>query len=341
MSQSIYILTKEWARHGVNSGYELLSKYMKCKVKDVHRFFFMPYKVSRFFKFKTQLTNYKSQNVTKEFALLLNIFRKKTIHILYGDMDYFFLHFIKRFPFNLRKNTLVATFHHPPYELDKRLNYNREKILGALDKIIVMGPNQIPFFKQYSTAEIKFIPHGINTEYFNYEVNQNRKDQIFLIGVSHRDHQRNIKIINEVNRQFKTRFEVIITPEFEDIYSDLKNVKVNTNNISDEELLTYYRESKGLLLSLHDCTASNSILEALSCGCPLITNDVGAVKDYIPVNSGVPIFQTDQIEESAEYIINLLKDEQLLKNVGIKQRTLAKKYSWKIIAKATEDFILH
>ena len=339
MKKQLYVITKNWSRHGAFSGYERILNFMSLPFTVAKRFF-MPYRMIQFFAKKTRLKNYKSEIVIKEWLLLTNIFKKKTIHVLYGDMDYYYLHYVKRFPFNLRSTTLIATFHHPPYELEQRLGYDRPRVLGALDKIIVMGPNQIPFFEKHTNAEIKFIPHGINTKYFNYDRSHERTNQILLIGVSHRHHERNIAIIKAVNAQIDTNFVVMSTPQTANLYTSIDRVKVVTDNVSDEELLAYYQSSKGLLLSLIDCTASNSILEALACGCPLITNNVGAVKDYIPTSTGIPVFETDDIEGSVSYIIRLLEDNDYLKTISKKQRDLAKKYDWKIIGKTTEDFIL-
>lgn len=338
MSKQLYILTKEWSRHGIYSGYQRLISF-GAKPLKITKGFFMPYRIGHFFKSKSKLVNYKTETVSKELSLLFKLFRKKTIHVLYGDMDYYYLRYMKCFPFNLRKNTLIATFHHPPYELEKRLHYNRSKVLGALDKIIVMGPNQIPFLQQYTNAKFKFIPHGINTDYFTYNLNQERLNQILLIGVSHRDHDRNIKIINEVNKRINTNFVVIITEEYAKIYKNIKNVDVVTENISDTALLNYYQQSKALLLSLKECTASNSILEALACGCPIVTNNVGAIRYYITEECKVPVFENSDIIGSVDYIIKLVSDASYLKDISLLQRNLAEKYDWKYIAKTTEDFI--
>ncbi|MFL0352415.1 glycosyltransferase family 4 protein [Xanthomarina sp. GH4-25] len=339
MKNQFYALTKNWSRHGAFSGYERLLDFINVPF-NIGKQYFLPYRFIQFFASKTQLKNYKSDTVIKEWQFLFKIFKKKNIHVLYGDMDYYYLHNIKKFPFNLKKNKLIATFHHPPYELDKRMGYQRKEVLGALDKIIVMGSNQISYLQQYTQAEIKFIPHGINTQYFRYDEQQVRKNQILLIGVSHRDHVRNLAIIEEVNKQILTSFLVLITPENKHIYASIKNVEVITNKVSDSELLSYYQESKGLLLSLIDCTASNSILEALACGCPLITNKVGAVTDYIPRESGIPVFKTEDLQASSAYIVRLLQDDEFLESISKKQRALAIKYDWKVIAKTTEDFIL-
>lgn len=340
MSNKIYFLSKLWHRHGGYSGYELLIKFIKAKHVVINSFF-MTYALAQFFNKRTLLINYKSDTVSKEIGLLFNIFNKKTIHVLYGDMDYYYLHFIKRFPFNVRRNTLVATFHHPPYELEQRMGYNRDKVLGALDKIIVMGPNQIPFLSQYTNADIRFIPHGIDLDYFVYNQKAERVNRILLIGISHRDHQRNIEIIKACNLKFNTSFIVVMPKAYANLYKHLEHTTLISHQISDLDLLWYYQSSKGVLLSLKDCTASNTILEALACGCPLITNNVGAVLDYIPKSSGVPIFETDDISGTLDYIERLLTEIDFFEDISAKQRKLAKKYDWHLIAKATEDFIFN
>ncbi|MGY0392951.1 glycosyltransferase family 4 protein [Bizionia sp. KMM 8389] len=337
-SRENYILTKEWKRHGTYSGYECLIDFLGVPFIQI-KGFFLPYRIAHFFGKRTKLKNYKGETVAKEWQILKQIKAHKTVHVLYGDMDFYYLQYLKQFPFNTHATKTVATFHHPPTELEKRMQYDRHRVLGSVDKIIVMGRNQIPFFKKYTNAQIRFIPHGINLDYFTLDKEKVRVNTVLLIGVSHRDHQRNIAIIKETNRLVNVRFLVIISAEYAYLYEGLPQVEILTNAISDTDLLTYYQTSKAVLLSLTDCTASNTILEALACGCPLVVNNVGAVRDYIPMSSGVPIFESDAILDSATYIKRLIEDVDYLKNISSLQRKLASNYDWKIIAKQTEDFI--
>ena len=338
----IYIITKNWSRHGKYSGYEKLIDYYKINLIIFKIRFNLPYRFSNFIKIKTKLINYRSETILKELVILFKFFTKKNVHILYGDMDFFFLQYIKRIPFNFRKNNLIATFHHPPYELEKRLGYDRRKVLSTLDKIIVMGPNQIPFFRKYTDAEIKFIPHGIDINYFKPSNSIKRKNQIFIIGVSHRNTKRDIQIIEALNNsKSNIEFKIIVPKGFEKIYRNIPNTEIITEKISDSELLYFYQNSKGVLLSLIDCTASNTILEALSTGCPLFINNVGAVKDYIPENSGVPVFENGSIDSQVAYIRRIVLDESFLNDISKKQRVLAQEYSWDKIAALTKDFILN
>lgn len=335
----VYVINKQWARSGSFSGYQRVVDYFNCEVKS-YRPLKIPYRIAKFFTIRTKLVNYQSKTFTKEFRILTRLFKKKKILITYGDMDYYYLHLIKFFPFNLFKNEVTVTFHHPPYELENRLQYDRRKILGTIDKIIVMGSNQIPFFKQYTDARIQFIPHGINTSFFKPSVASKRKKQIFIFGVSHRDHDRNFKIIEGLLLVFDDlSIVVVMAPKEAALYRRFRGVKIITRKITDEELLQFYHESSCCLLSLKDCTASNVILEALATGCPLIVNDVGAVKEYLPEESGIRVFKDYELSETINYIEEIINSSTLYSTILKKQVTWSKHYDWELIAKKTLDFI--
>ncbi|MCD2259806.1 glycosyltransferase family 4 protein [Psychroserpens luteolus] len=335
----IYIISKDWARSGKYSGYQKIINFLSVDFSLV-RHNNLPYRIRRYFVKKTNLVNYKGENITKEFKILLKAFTTRRVHIIYGEMDYYYLKLLKKFPFGSKKNILSATFHHPPYELENRLQYNRKEVLGALDKIIVMGSNQIPFLKQYTNAEIKFIPHGIDTSYFRPPAREGeRKDQIFIFGISHRDHDRNLKIINRVNEVLDLRFIIVMFEEHAKLYEHIENAEIITRNINDVELLDFYQTSKAVLMSFKECTASNVILEALATGCPLVMNNVGAVKEYITEESGIQLFETNDIEASVHYISRLFTDDNFLNDVSKKHIELAQSYTWEKVSKMTEDFL--
>ncbi|WP_452231443.1 glycosyltransferase family 4 protein [Lacinutrix sp. MEBiC02595] len=338
MKDRHYVLTKEWARHGKYSGYECLLDLLHFP-KVLVKGFFMPYRIAHFFGKRTQLKNYKGETVAKEWRILKQIFKAKTVHVLYGDMDFYYLQYLKRFPFNIKPSKIVATFHHPPAELEKRMGYTRKKVLGTLDKIIVMGSNQIPFFEKYTNAEIRFIPHGIHLDYFTFNPEIKRANKVLIIGVSHRDHQRNIAIIKAVQKIVAIEFLVVMRSEYAVLYQGLPQVEIHTEAVSDDDLLHYYQTFGAVLLSLTDCTASNTILEALACGCPLVVNDVGAVRDYIPKTSGLPVFDTADISGSALYLKELVENKNYSRKISSLQRELALHYDWRIIAKKTKEFI--
>jgi len=332
------VLSKEWHRHGKYSGYECVISEMKIREVEGIK---IPYFAANYFKKKTNLVNYSSIALSKELTVLLKIPFYQKIHILYADMDYYYLHLLKRnFVWKGKSNEIIATFHHPPEELEKRLGYERTKILGALDKIIVMGRNQIPFLKNYTDATIKFIPHGINTKFFKPGLLLTNSNQILIIGVSHRDHIFTRRIIQEVGVAAPDiKFKVVVPKRFDDHYQNLQNVLLETGKISDHDLLKLYQSSRGVLLMLNYCTASNTLLESLATGCPLIINEIGAVRDYIPETSRIPVFSKGDLNSIVDYLISLCRDEEKFRSMLNRQVALARQYDWEIISHATKEFI--
>src|SRR5205823_14712916 len=76
------------------------------------------------------------------------------------------------------------------------------------------------------------------------------------------------------------RFRVLTSDGRVRSLAGLANVEV-VGRVDDGELLDEYRAADLFLLPLTDCTANNSLLEALACGLPLVATDVGGVRDYV------------------------------------------------------------
>ena len=75
---------------------------------------------------------------------------------------------------------------------------------------------------------------------------------------------------------------------------------------------------------------SNSILEAMSCGLPIIATDVGGSKELI--NGNGFIVPKANIEELRQAILKYFNDKNLIIKHGKNSRKLAEKMSWDKIA---------
>ena len=89
------------------------------------------------------------------------------------------------------------------------------------------------------------------------------------------------------------------------------NVKLHLiSNISQDDLVQYYNAADLLLLtSLHE-GSPNVVKEAISCNCPIISTDVGDVKQNISNLKNCYIVKNDP-EEIAKKILISLKDNRL------------------------------
>lgn len=82
------------------------------------------------------------------------------------------------------------------------------------------------------------------------------------------------------------------------------------------------------------------LLEALACEKPVITTEiVGVSKDIEEFNAGKVIKPKD-VQALASAIVEVLQDKDLRRKMGRNGREIAKKYSWKSIAKMVEKIYI-
>lgn len=92
-----------------------------------------------------------------------------------------------------------------------------------------------------------------------------------------------------------------------------------------------------LYYSYHD-NFPNVILEAMACGLPVITNNVGAVSEMIDNGENGYIAETD--EHYLQYLLNLLDSPDLRQKIGLKARqSVEEKFDWeKVIGRYIEIY---
>lgn len=81
----------------------------------------------------------------------------------------------------------------------------------------------------------------------------------------------------------------------------------------------------------------NKVLEAMSCGIPVITTSI--VNDPIKAKEGQSIIVRDQDEKFAEAIVQLLSDGYQLNNIRHEARTFVEKnYQWGHLSAQLAEF---
>jgi len=101
-------------------------------------------------------------------------------------------------------------------------------------------------------------------------------------------------------------------------------------------LLALYRKSDVLLLPITDCTANNTLLEAMACGLPVVTNDVGGIRDYASDRFALFTGPGDA-DLMADQLIQLLDNDSLRDKMSREAREKALHYDWRIIANQTKE----
>lgn len=220
---------------------------------------------------------------------------------------------------------VVATFHQPPEALAKLLS---EYPAGELDGAICVSRCQIPVVeKAVGRGNCWFVPHGVDTEFFHAGDGAGDKGLVLFVGVHRRDFETLRESARLIRRMMPDAVVRVIAPR-DALPNGFESWGIEAHHgVSDEQLVASYQEASVLLLPLLDCTANNSILEAMACGLPIVTTDVGGVRDYVDASCSV-LCRLGDAEDHAEGVVRLLRDGSMRESMSAAARQAAARFSW-------------
>ena len=100
--------------------------------------------------------------------------------------------------------------------------------------------------------------------------------------------------------------------------------------VPHNEISNYYSTSDIFVLPSRNEGMSNTVLEAMASGLPVITTDTGGTRELIDSNGIIiPGEDSDAISNA---VLNLINDHKLRENMGMKSRMIAESMSWKNVA---------
>lgn len=268
--------------HSAYSGYAKVLDDMEGEVIDGKESV-LPYKVSKYIagRRSNKAGNYDSSSINKEVGLYKALQKTANapclVHYLNAERD---IRYNLKFKKNYPHTKFVATFHKPPSVLQERIT--NTKYLKKLDGVICVGKNQVEFIKNWLGIEqVVYIPHGVDTEFFSPDTAVEQEHAILFVGQNSRD----FDLLNWAIPKFEAfdkslKIKVVGIPSALHKVNDAANV-LKLTGVGDEDLKRLYQTSKVLFLPLKDGTACNSILEAMACGLPVVTNSVGGNEAYL------------------------------------------------------------
>jgi glycosyltransferase involved in cell wall biosynthesis len=259
---------------------------------------------------------------------------KKVFHFIYGDYGYRYLGALP----NWRGHKLVASFHLPPTVLEATLHEPRH--LARLDRVILLGESQRRFFGNWvDETRIRVVPYGVDTEFFSPGEAGRDPLHCLFVGTYLRDFELFRTAVRLLVREMpELRVTVVTRSDSVAEFRALPNTDVRTG-LSDEELRALYRAATLLLLPLEDAVANNTILEAMACGLPIVTTDVGSVRDYVRDDAGAVVPRGD-VAELARITFDWLNDSDLRGRASEAARRLAQtEFSFDHIARRIQQLL--
>ena len=111
----------------------------------------------------------------------------------------------------------------------------------------------------------------------------------------------------------------------------IKNIRWH-ERLQEAELLKLYQESRLLLMPMNDSGVNTAIVEALASGLPIITTDVGGIRDY-GGGSVYTVVANNDNDAMIALVEEYLNNEDRRNEAGEKCRAFAEQnLSWPLVA---------
>lgn len=335
VQEKVYLVSRRWNHHATHSGYDRLGRIIGTTLtSNPVPDYLLPDHI--YWKLARDMRGYDRTSLALELLALKHMTTHKgcLYHFLYGENAYRYLGKLNLW----RNHKLVATYHHPPQAFTERVRTLEH--VRKLSAVIVVGRNQLASFKGIlPDGRLFFVPHPVDTTFFSPPKGfwERDNDLCLFVGAHLRDFQTLRSVIeNAWIIAPNLRFAVVVHPLHLDKFKGVVGNYTIYCKIEEAELLNLYRKATLLIMPLKDTTANNSVLEAMSCGLPIVVTDVGAIEDYVSEECAHFVSPFEP-HEMLEAILNLLDSGMRRKLMAESARERAMDYDLRKIAKQLQS----
>jgi len=266
--------------------------------------------------------------------LFFDLARRKSNSI--GHLSSVEAHFPYLHSKSRRDPRLCGTIHFPLH-MSQEANRVTLQRLGAA---ICFWTRDFERFEKYvGKGRIHFIHHGVDAEFFAPapEPAPAAPPRVLVAGQFLRNFemlQRVVRRLIELQPQLEYDF---LIPEWARKREGLSELfqfpQIHWHaGLSEVQLRDRYRQSYIHLLPMKDSGANNAIVESLACGLPVITTDVGGIRDY-GGGSTYPIVANDDDDAMIGLVEQYLSRPDWRNEIGASCRRFAEEnLAWPLIA---------
>jgi len=220
--------------------------------------------------------------------------------------------------------------------------------LSKIPNIIVLSPQMHDTICKITRSKIFMISNGIDLGFIQSIKSYEKKDYptIFFLGYLTKgkgvqDLITAIPLVKDKVNNVKL-FIGGTGPYMAQLKTLVQDLNLNENVtflglLNDEEKFAYLKSMDIFVLPSHWESFPMVLLEAMACGKPIITTDVGGNPYAVSDRLNGFLVKPSEPSRISDCIISLLHDKNLLTKMGEESKKRSMDFNWEIIAQKTDD----
>jgi glycosyltransferase involved in cell wall biosynthesis len=252
------------------------------------------------------------------------------IHYLWCERDLAFFDLLAP----ILRRPLIGTFHQCPEDLPRVIR--RPSALRQFSAIILMSESQRGYFLQHGVdpQRLHTVLHGVDVDYFQPASLESPPDfTVLSVGGTRRDYEQMRAVMQECIRDKSIHFVVLAPEDQAPHFSGLTNVSYRSR-VSDDELRHLYQSCAAFLHLPENATANNALLEAMACGAPVVSQQVGGVSEYVKPD-GALLARARDVATTVQHLRTLAADRVKQTAMRHAARRQAMTHDWRSVAENT------
>ncbi len=229
----------------------------------------------------------------------------------------------------------------------KLVSYPQElKLIKASNIITTVSESVAQELKKYyiKNKDIIVTGNGVDEKFFNDKNNKSNDRQKNILFVGRIDREKGVFDLIECAKYiFSTRSDIFfnLAGKGRDLKKLLKKIKkakiqnrfIFLGQVEKYHIVILYQNASIFVLPSYHEGLPGVILEAMSCGLPIIATDVRGNQDLISQGENGILIPPRDPKKMADELKRLLEDKKLMEFLGKNARkTIIEKYTWKVVS---------
>jgi glycosyltransferase involved in cell wall biosynthesis len=226
---------------------------------------------------------------------------------------------------------------------------NEKYALSKIPNIIVTSPHSKDVIRSMTSSKIYVIPNGIDFDEIQKIRTEDRLKHPAILVMSTLGRVKGIDVLLNaipIIRKEIPNLHVYIAGKSGSEEGNLKKLVKALNIeesvsflgfISGNEKYIYYKSADIYVQPSRYETFGVVLLEAMACGKPVVASNVGGIPFVVENGKTGLLFESENVDELAEKIMFLLKDDELRTKMGEAGRKRARGFTWERSAEMTAE----